>query len=101
MKKKILRHRRAVGKATDLFIRFRGENPQWIESVSLTVPPVMLLIGECDGVLYTTSRSGHIESYIHEFAKKSRPLLCSDAAGNQLFLVGGRYNFTEAGIVDR
>lgn len=101
MRKKILRHRKDVEKAADLFVQFRGENPRWIETVKLRVPPVMLLIGECDGVLYTTRREGHIESYIHQFAKKSRPLLCSDAAGNQLFLVGGRYNFTDAGIVDR
>jgi hypothetical protein len=101
VKKKILRHRREVEKAADLYVQFRGENPEFIDTVKLSVPPVMLFIGECDGVLYTTRREGHIESYIHQFAKKSRPLLCSDAAGKQLFLIGGRYNFTDAGIVDR
>lgn len=101
MRKKILHHRAEIERAADLYVNFRGENPQFIDRVKLTVPPVMLLIGECDGVLYTTRREGHIEKYIHEFAKKSRPLLASDARGTQLFLIGGRYNFTEAGIVDR
>lgn len=101
LRRKIHRHKAAVEKAADLYVQFRGENPRFIETVKLTVPPVMLLIGECDGVLYTTRREGHIEKYIHEFTKKARPLLCSDYTGNQLFLIGGSYNFTDAGIVDR
>lgn len=101
MKKKILRHRRAVQKAADLFVQFRGENPEYIETVKLEIPPVMLLIGECEGILYKTSREGHIEKYIHEFSKNAQPLLCSSYDGQKLFLIGGRYNFTDAGIVDR
>jgi hypothetical protein len=100
-RRKVMRHRRAVEKAADLYVQFRGENPEFINTVKMDVPPVMLLIGECDGVLYTTRRDGHIEKYIHEFAKTARPLLCSSYDGQQLFLIGGRYNFTDAGIVDR
>jgi hypothetical protein len=60
-----------------------------------------MLIGTCDGVLYTTSRSGKTEKYIHKFSGISRPLLASSWDGKQLYLLGGAYNFTDEGIVDR
>lgn len=61
---------------------------------------VGLIIGECDGLLYTTERDGKIEKYIHRFKKSSRPLLVSSYDGSALYIVGGRYKFTERGIVD-
>lgn len=100
MKKKIRKHRREIEAAANLYIQFRGEEPTYLESVPLRIAPVMLLIGECDGVLYTTRRDGHIEKYIHKFAKQSRPLLASSHDGKQLYLLGGSYNFTDAGIID-
>lgn len=60
-----------------------------------------LVIGELDGVLYTTIRDGKTEKYIHRFGKKSRPLLTARADGKQLGIVGGRFQMTEAGIEDR
>ena len=57
-------------------------------------------IGECDGVLYTTVRDGKIEHYIHEFADSDKPMLAVSPNGRQLILIGGRYKFTERGIVD-
>lgn len=59
------------------------------------------MIGECDGVLYTTVRDGKTERYIHEFEEADKPLLCVTPDGRQLLLVGGRYRFTERGIVDK
>lgn len=59
------------------------------------------MIGECDGVLYTTVRDGKTERYIHEFEEADKPLLCVTPDGRQLLLIGGRYRFTERGIVDR
>ena len=64
------------------------------------LPKVAAVIGECDGVLYTTVRDGVTERYIHEFRKADKPLLCVSPDGRQILLVGGRYRFTEAGIVD-
>lgn len=100
-RRKVRRHRNAVQKASDLYVQFRGEDPQFIETVRYEVPPVMLLIGECDGVLYTTRRDGKLEKYIHQFEGKSRPLLCTDSTGSALYLLGGAYSFTDAGIIDR
>lgn len=60
-----------------------------------------LVIGELDGVLYTTVRDGQTERYIHKFRKNSRPLLAASSDGKKLGIVGGQFQFTEAGIEDR
>ncbi len=60
-----------------------------------------LLIGDLDGVLYTTVRDGLKESYVHKFRKKSRPQLASSFDGKQLYILGGGYAFTDRGIVDK
>jgi hypothetical protein len=60
-----------------------------------------LVIGSLDGVLYTTTRDGKVEKYIHRFRRKSRPLLAASSDGKSLKIVGGRFEFTEAGIEDR
>lgn len=59
------------------------------------------MVGELDGVLYTTVRDGQTEKYVHRFRKKSRPLLATSHDGTQLGIVGGQFQFTEAGIEDR
>jgi hypothetical protein len=90
-----------VEAAATLYVQFRGEEPEAIDSVRLHVAPVMLLIGELDGVLYTTRREGKMESYVHKFKKQSRPLLAASHDGTQLYILGGEYAFTDAGIIDR
>jgi hypothetical protein len=90
-----------VERAADLYERFSGHDPEAIGTVQVApLPKVAAAIGHCDGVLYTTVRDGKTERYIHEFAAKDRPLLCVSPDGKQIILVGGRYRFTEAGIVD-
>ncbi len=101
MKRKIQRHRGKIQTAAKLYVKFRGEEPEFVETVHLNVAPVMLLIGELDGVLYTTRRDGKRESYIHKFKKNSRPLLASSHDGKTIYIIGGRYEFGEAGIIDR
>lgn len=58
-------------------------------------------IGDLDGVMYSTKRDGKRERYVHEFRKKSRPLLAASHDGTQLRILGGEFEFTEAGIEDR
>ena len=90
-----------VQRAADLYERFSGHDPEELGRVKVQpLPKVAAVIGHCDGVLYTTVRDGVKERYIHEFAKKDRPLLCVSPDGRQILLIGGRYRFTEAGIVD-
>lgn len=80
---------------------FRGETPGSVRPVAVKVPRSALTVGELDGVLYTTTRDGKSESYVHKFRKKSRPLLAASDDGASLHIVGGRYEFTERGIVDK
>lgn len=86
---------------SDLRERFTGHDSRPPRSV--TVPPIpsaVAVIGKCDGILYTTVRDGKTEKYIHEFALKDRPLFCIAPDGRQILLIGGRFVFTERGIVD-
>lgn len=88
-------------RAADLYERFTGHKAEVIGAVDVPpVPKTAMVIGECDGVLYTTVRDGKTERYIHEFAHGDKPLLCVTPDGKQMLFVGGRYVFTERGIVD-
>jgi len=75
--------------------------PEFIDKVKITPVDVGLKIGKCDGVLYTTVRDGVTEKYIHEFKKAARPVLVASFDGKQLLLIGGSFDFTDRGIVDR
>jgi hypothetical protein len=88
-------------RAADLYERFTGMTPRAIGSIDVpALPDAVAVMGECDGVLYTTVRDGKVERYIHEFADDDKPLLCVTPDGTQILLVGGRYDWTERGIVD-
>lgn len=85
------------------FTRFTGHDAEVFGSIEYPNLDgvAVAMIGECDGVLYTTVRDGKTERYIHEFEQKDKPLLCVTPDGRQLLLVGGNYRFTERGIVDK
>ena len=96
------RTRRAVHSAQMLFEDFTGHAGRVVAKIKKPVyPDAVVVIGECDGVLYTTRRDGKMESYIHRFKARSRPLLCSSADGKTLYLLGGAYRFTDRGIIDK
>ena len=84
-----------------LFKDFRGDDPEALTTVRLPRPKAGLVVGDLDGVLYTTERDGEQEHYIHEFAKKSRPILVASSDGKSLHILDGEYEFTELGIEDR
>lgn len=91
-----------VDKVANLYERFSGQDAFDVGTVTVPdMPKVVCLIGECDFVGYTTVRDGVEEKYIHKFNKADRALLVVDATGKNLYLIGGRYTFTERGIVDR
>ena len=92
---------REVDSAANLFKDFTGDHPERMKNVRLPVPKTGLVVGELDGVLYTTTRDGKREAYIHEFKKGSRPTLVSSHDGESLHILGGEYEFTERGIEDR
>jgi hypothetical protein len=87
-----------VERAARLLEDFSGHRPTRVLRVERRVPKVGLVIGETDFVGYTTIRDGKVERYIHRFPRKSRPLLASSSDGTQLEILGGEFQFTEAGI---
>jgi hypothetical protein len=94
---------RGADAAARRFERFTGHDAEVFGSIEFPNLDgvAVAMIGECDGVLYTTVRDGKRERYIHEFEEKDKPLLCVTPDGRQLLLVGGNYRFTERGIVDK
>lgn len=62
------------------------------------IPPVMVELGELVGLIYRTDKwqPGRPRTYIHFM--ETRPRLVSDVEGRQLYLVGGKYRVTAAGI---
>ncbi len=90
-----------VRRAIKLFMRFRGDEPKYVDEYKVDFPDVAMEIGMCDGIMYTTIRDGKKEHYIHEFTGKSRPILAASWDGTQVILLGGNYSFTSEGIKDR
>lgn len=90
-------------KAARRIERFTGHDP---EELGIVEYPdldgvAVAVVGRCDGVLYSTTRDGKAEKYIHEFAPADAPMLAVTADGRQLLLIGGRYLFGSRGIVDK
>jgi hypothetical protein len=84
-----------------LYKEFSGHVANESVTVKLPVPKTGLVIGELDGILYTTVRDGKTEKYQHDFKKSSRPHLISSSDGESLHILGGEYEFTERGIEDK
>jgi hypothetical protein len=59
---------------------------------------VLVQLGEAVGLIYRSDRwqRGRTRTYIHFM--KDPPLLASNVAGTQLFLIGGSYRVTSRGI---
>lgn len=87
--------------AAKRFENFTGHKAEFVDRIKMESYDTAFLIGDLDGLLYTTVRDGEKESYIHKFKKKSRPQLASSFDGKQLFILGGGYRFTERGIIDK
>jgi hypothetical protein len=81
---------------------FTGHKVSHLEAgYSRSTQKTGLIVGELDLVGYRAKRDGKTERYGHHFKKNSRPLLAVTSDGKQLHIVGGQYEFTEAGIEDR
>lgn len=91
-----------VRRAAKLYADFTGHDDVQVTKVVIPdMPHAALAIGKVDGILYSTVRDGVAEKYIHRFKSSSRPLFLASPDGKQLYLIGGSYNFTELGIVDK
>lgn len=91
-----------VKRAKELYSEFSGhEADEYITVNVADVPSVLAVIGELEAVVYSTVRDNEHERYIHKFRKSSRAMLCVSPDGETLFIVGGKYLFTDRGIVDK
>ncbi len=97
------RQRRAsqINIADDLLEAFTGTRAS--KEVVANVRPIRtgLVVGKLSGVMYAADRGDGVHEYCHRFKSSSRPLLIADHDGTQLGIVGGRYQFTDRGIVDK
>ena len=88
--------------AAQLFENFTGHKGKVLaEIVKPEFPDAVLVVGDVDGIMYSTVRDGVQEKYVHKFHHKAKPLFCVSPDGKQIFLLEGEYDFTERGIVDR
>jgi hypothetical protein len=93
--------RSQVNKGAALYEDFTGHDAEDMGNFEMgPVPKVAVVIGDCEGIIYNTTRDGKFERYIHKFKAKSRPMFAVTPDGTQLLLLGGNYDFTERGIVD-
>jgi hypothetical protein len=93
--------KRAIRAAVKLYRDFREATPKKLGVVNFDVPDAVMVIGHVDEICYTTTHGKKTVSYRHPFQEGSRPLLVASSDGKQLLLLGGRYKFTDRGIVDR
>lgn len=77
-----------------------GRAPVEALESSLSVPDVVVPIGHLYAVCYDADKGDGTYPYRHPFALTAQPLLCCDASGSQLLVVGGRYTVTPHGIED-
>jgi hypothetical protein len=101
MKRKIA-NRAELKAASKLYSDFTGnDEPEVVPVKVRSLPKTALAVGTILGVIYETVRDGEKERYIHQFKARSRPLFAVSHDGKQLLMLGGAYDFTDRGIVDR
>jgi hypothetical protein len=93
--------RKDITKAIELYSSFREKKPNRIAKVGVTIPRVAAAIGYVEQLGYVTDHNGETVHYTHDFAPGSRPIFAVSANGRTLLLLGGRFQFTEQGIVDK
>lgn len=89
-----------ITRAGDLYEDFTGHKADIIKKITVEHPRTALQFGMCDGIMYETVRDGKKEHYIHKFKKSARPMIGASFDGKKILLIGGNYQFTDAGITD-
>lgn len=87
--------------AAKLYEDFTGHDADEFIEINQPDYKTGLAFGRLKGVIYSTVRDGETEEYIHEFKPRSQPILGASHDGKQLLVSGGRYQFTDRGIIDK
>lgn len=84
--------------AVRLFKDFHARNPRGTEiaTIAQDAPENALLVGELYGIMYKTKETK--EPYLHRFSRPKAKLYVS-ADGKQIYIVGGKYKFTDRGFI--
>jgi len=93
-------HGRTPGRYTTAGVRF-GE--RWLTregAYNVLIPESAVIVGHISRIDYDTTRDGRVLLAQHHFAPGSRPVLLAGPGKCELLIAGGRYRFTERGIVD-
>ena len=91
---------RKIAQAAQLFEDFTGKRAKHITKHELPeLPTEGLVFGRLLQVGYESARDGR--PYRHTFRERSRPLLVATPDGKTVYIVCGRYAFTDRGIVDK
>lgn len=88
-----------ISKVSRTLARFNNIKPDAITKKTVDIPAprgVGLRIGTLLAVAYDTGA----RKFVHRFKTTSQPVLVASGDGKQLLIVGGRYRFTDRGIVD-
>ena len=87
-----------MSQAAKRFRDFHGRNPQGTEvaPVEQDQPEETLLVGELRAVQYKVK--GEKMPFYHEL-ERPFPQLRVSADGKQIYIVGGRYRFTDRGFI--
>jgi len=88
-------------KATKLLQKFSGRSDFDHQIVNIELPETAAVMGNLVGLIYEADKDDEVAQYIHEFDPASQPVLAVSPNGKQLFIVGGRFQVTSRGIVDR
>lgn len=86
-------------KARQLFRRFQYRQPKNGELIlvgGLVKPAVALAVGTAVSIGYKALGDG--KDYYHEF-EGARPKVFVNAAGDQIYFLGGEYRFTDRGFI--
>jgi len=86
--------------ASELYEEFSGHAGELIGTIDFPEHDTVIYVGKIHAIAYEAVRDGRLEKYVHEFKARSRPVLAVSHDGNQLYIVAGRYRFTDHGIVD-
>lgn len=87
-------------RAAELYEQFTGHDAKKITKFAINWPTHGLQVGFVDGIMYETVRDGVKEHYIHKFKKSARPIFGVSYDGKMLLPIGGKFRFTDRGIVD-
>jgi hypothetical protein len=85
--------------ARHLFRRFQDRDPESGELIlvgGLKKPATALLVGSAVSLAYNALGDG--KNYYHEF-EAALPQVFVNAAGDQVYFIGGSYRFTERGFL--